>query len=91
MQLNNDCGNGLSCLNGVCLNAACNDQTNCTCPQATATPTAQPTQIAANTPTAIPSATPAQLLSTGPGDTYMQIGIVGIVIAIIGGLLVFGI
>jgi hypothetical protein len=51
---------------------------------------AQPPQYIAAAPTATPKPQAPKMMPTGPGDTLIKVGIGGVVLAIVGGLLVFG-
>lgn len=93
-----NCQTGLACVGGFCRNPSCSTEYSCTCPQP-ATPTqvvqqSAPTQApqyiaAAPTNTPIPTVAP-KMLPTGPGDTFIKVGIIGAALALVGGLLIFG-
>jgi hypothetical protein len=94
---NTGCISGLYCINGVCRSPLCPDDSTCTCPQPTPTtppivynyPTPIPTQIVYVTPRPTITYPKPTLAATGPGNTYINIGIVGGIVAIIGAILLF--
>ncbi|HSW97186.1 MAG TPA: hypothetical protein VLF89_05155 [Candidatus Saccharimonadales bacterium] len=95
------CQTGLACIGGFCRNPSCSTAYSCTCitPTSTPAPTSPPAQpqqpqqpqyiAAAPTWTPIPTQTP-KMLPTGPGDTFIKVGIIGAALALVGGLLIFG-
>lgn len=66
-NVDNDCTSGLICLNNVCRNPSCGDQSNCACLTPTATPTVTPTPTPSPTPT--PTSPPAPLPTPTPTPT----------------------
>ncbi|HSW88877.1 MAG TPA: hypothetical protein VLG12_06970 [Candidatus Saccharimonadales bacterium] len=95
-----NCTTGLACIGGFCRNPSCSTIYSCSCitPTSTPAPTSPPAQsqpqqpqyiAAAPTSTPIPTQAP-KMLPTGPGDTFIKVGIIGAAIALVGGLLIFG-
>lgn len=95
------CGTNMACIGGFCRNPSCSTEYSCTCAQPT-TPPQQPAQgqpavltqapqyiAAAPTNAPLPTVAP-RMLPTGPGDTFIKIGVIGAALALIGGLLIFG-
>ncbi len=66
---NSNCQGGLFCYQGYCRNPACQSESSCNCPGATATPTAPPV-LGATAPPVLPK--------TGADDIQMVAGLLGI-------------
>jgi uncharacterized repeat protein (TIGR01451 family)/LPXTG-motif cell wall-anchored protein len=66
---NSNCASGLFCYQGYCRNPACQSESSCGCPGATATPTAPPV-LGATAPPILPK--------TGSNDIQVVAGLLGI-------------
>lgn len=94
-----NCQSGLSCVGKVCRNPSCSTKSSCTCTTPTPMPiqpttqSIQPTQpqyIAGVSPVVTQKPQTPKIMPTGPEDILIKIGLGGIVLAIVGGLLMFG-